>query len=50
MFYVCLVCGLTKRHTQSSRIMEHQGHRLICGRCHRHIREAKVLGGGMTNA
>ncbi len=50
MFYVCNVCGKEKRHTQASRIMQHQGLKLICGRCHRHIREAKALGGGITNA
>ena len=50
MHYVCMMCGRLLKHTQASRVMEHRGLELKCARCSRHIREAKVLGGGMTNA
>lgn len=50
MNYICMVCGKQKRVTQAVQVMQARGLDLICGRCHRHIREAKALGGGVPNA
>ena len=50
MHYVCVMCGRDMKHTQGSRVMEIRGLELKCARCSRHIREAKVLRGGMINA